>query len=306
MPFRRSIIAILACIAMPACSSTQSAFVEGGAQASRRDFAAKGGAVIYVADYQNSAIEIYSQKGGNPSPLGSVTVGVNFPGRIAVDGKGTLYVTNHGNNSVTEYAKGGSAPSASLTSGIDGPNAISVDQKGNVYVGESANNTIVAFKAGSIKPTLKITSFSQPTGLTNDAENNLYVAWTDAGNVGHVSRCPALRSKCRDLGITIGAAGDVKLDSGGNLVLTDQQHQMINIYAPGTTTPARSYDIDPHDPYAIALDAKDQTLYVADTSDELVLRLKYSNGKQLGTITKGLTTTFGVAASPAQKPGPPF
>src|SRR5271166_2225507 len=142
--------------------------------------------LVYASDYTGSAILIYPQDVNNPGPIGEIVDGISTPHGIAVDAAGTLYVTNQGSNTLTEYPAGSTSPSVTLSNGISKPSDVSVDSNGTVYISESANNKILEFKVGSTSPDLTITTLSRPDGLTNDRKNNLYVTSNTSAPQGSI------------------------------------------------------------------------------------------------------------------------
>jgi DNA-binding beta-propeller fold protein YncE len=269
--------------------------------------AAKTKPVIYVSDNTANAIQIYPQGQSDPAPIGEITDGISAPLGNFVDAKGTLYVANHGNNTVTEYPKGQMSPSVTLSSGISGPISVAVDRKGDVAVGEFTSATILEFPAGSSTPSVTITLLTYPEALTFDRSGHLYAAWnanTGSGLTGHVSKCEHMRAVCADRGITEGESGGLVLDKTGNLVLGDQTNAALNIYAPGAISPTRTIPTSGADPYKFELDKAQKTLYVADINHGVIVVYDYATGGQLGTISNGLQSAWGVSLSPAAKYGP--
>ncbi|MGA8475223.1 MAG: hypothetical protein WB681_09155 [Candidatus Cybelea sp.] len=268
--------------------------------------AARTKPLIYVSDYDASAIEIYPQGKSNPSPIGAITESIGGPLGNFVDAHGTLYVANGSNNTVTEYPRGSTSPSVTLSTGISGPISVAVDSKGTVAVGEFANQTILEFPAGSSSPTVTITLLTYPEGLAFDRSRHLYAAWNQnsSGFVGRVSRCQRLQNICVDRGITEGQSGGLAIDESGDLILGDQTNQAINIYAPGATTPTRTISTAGHDPYKFALNKSEKRLYVADINNGQVITYDYATGSQTGTISTGLQSAWGVSLDPPAKYGP--
>lgn len=111
--------------------------------------AARTKPLIYVSDFSANTIEIYGQNATNPSPVGTITDGIDGPLGNFVDVKGTLYVANANNNTVTEYPAGSTSPSVTLSSGINHPISIAVDLSGDVAVGEFSSNEILEFPAAA-------------------------------------------------------------------------------------------------------------------------------------------------------------
>lgn len=267
--------------------------------------AAKIKPLVYVSDFSANAVLVYPQGRTNPAPIGKITTGISGPLGNFVDAHGTLYVANSSNNTVTEYPRGSTSPSVTLSTGINAPTTVAVDRKGTVAVGEFVNQEILEFPAGSSTPTVTITLLTYPEGMAFDYARHLYAAWNQnagSGLNGHVSKCERLKAVCADQGIVEGQSGGLALDSTGNILLGDQTHNAINIYAPGVTSPSRTITMLGHDPYKFALDKAEKTLYVADIETSVVLTYDYATGQQTGTISNGLKSAWGVALSPA----PPY
>lgn len=89
---------------------------------------------------------------GSKSPSRTITNGVVSPVGIAVDGVGTLYVTNDTENNVEEYRSTQSKPFQTITQGLKLPVAVTVDKKGYLYVSNLASSIVAEFQPGSIMP----------------------------------------------------------------------------------------------------------------------------------------------------------
>lgn len=261
--------------------------------------------LVYVSDNSANAIQIYAQGASNPSPIGEITDGISAPLGSFVDRHGTLYVANSGNSTVTEYPAGSTSPSVTLSTGLNFPISVAVDHYGNVAVGEFAQGAILEFPAGSTTAKTTITLLTKPEGLAFDNRNHLWAAWNEGSTLqGHISKCQHFKAVCTDQGITEGQSGGLALDRAGNRILGDITNQIINIYAPGSTSPTRTISLAGHYPVKFALDQHEKTLYVADYNSASVLLYDYASGTQTGAISSGLESAWGVALSPAAKPGP--
>ncbi len=268
--------------------------------------AARTQPVVYVSDNSANAIEIYPQR-ANSSPIGQITDGISAPLGNFVDQNGTLYVANIGNNTVTEYPKGSTTPSVTLSNDISGPITVAADRSGDVAVGEFASSTILEFPAGSSNPSVTITLLTQPEGLAFDRNGHLYAAWnvnTGSKLIGHVSKCEQMKALCSERPMTEGESGGLVLDSGRDIALGDQTNHVINVYAPHATSPTRTIAMSGHDPYKFELNQREKKLYVADIANNDVLIFDYATGTQVGTISSGLHSAWGVSLSPAAKDGP--
>jgi hypothetical protein len=267
----------------------------------------KSSAVVYVSDYSGNRIEIYPQGVTNPSPIGEITDGISAPLGNFVDDKGTLYVANSGDGTVTEYTKGSTSPSVTLSDGISGPISVAADRQGNVAVGEFAAGTILEFAAGRSSPTVTITLLTYPEGLAFDRSGHLYAAWnvnTGSALVGHLSRCERMSAVCVDRGITEGESGGLALDKHGDAILGDQSNQVVNIYSPNASSPSRTISVTAHSPYKFELNRSEKQLYIADNLHAQVLVYDYTSGLPVSTISTGLESAWGVSLSPAAKDGP--
>jgi DNA-binding beta-propeller fold protein YncE len=86
---------------------------------------------------------------------------------IAVDAKGTLYVTNPPFNTVVEYKAGQSSPFQTITAGLDYPVALTLNETGKLFVSNLRSNNVIEYAPGSTTPLQKSISKSsaQPEGL---------------------------------------------------------------------------------------------------------------------------------------------
>jgi DNA-binding beta-propeller fold protein YncE len=264
---------------------------------------------IFVSDYLANTIQLYDDQGNAVTPAGVITRGVDGPLGTAVDQTGRLYVTNLIANTLAEYVPGSTVPTVILTSGIDGPMNVAVDARGDIAVGQYANHqsSIVEFKSGDEHLSVRIVSLTYPAGVVFDANRLLWVAWNVQGNnglVGHVSTCKLFAVHCTNTGITIGQTGGIAIDSAGDLLLGDQTHSVIDVFAPGATKPFRKIRTTSHDPYGFAFDSSERKIYVADYTSGTIVIYNFSTGQEVGTIAQGLTSAWGVSLSPPADYGP--
>jgi len=307
-----AIVAVAAATALAACaggagSRPSSAGLTPALSSTRHGWlspAAKTQSIVFVSDNNANAIDIYPAGRNNPSPIGQITDGISAPLGNFVDGNGTLYVANHGNNTITEYPKGSTTPSVTLSSGINGPISVAADSSGDVAVGEFSQQTILEFPAGSSSPTVTITLLTYPEGLVFDKSRHLFAAWNEGSPfAGHVSKCQRMRAVCVDQGIVEGESAGLTLDLAGDIVLGDQANHVINVYPPHSTMPSRSISVPGGDPIKFALDKREKKIYVADYINDKVEIYNYTTGTQFGTISTGLQSAWGVSVSPAAKYG---
>jgi hypothetical protein len=132
---------------------------------------------LYVANNGNSTVTEYPF--GQTSPSVTLSGGnLEFPNGIAVNKKGTVYVTSGasaGSCYVLVYPKGSSSPSAQIN-GFNLPVGLAVDNGGNLYVGDALQNVVWEVPKGSTTPSaLNLTGLDDPTGVAIDPADNLWV-----------------------------------------------------------------------------------------------------------------------------------
>lgn len=249
---------------------------------------------VYIADEGTKSIKIYPESVDNPSPCGTITNGIDTPGFIYVDTRGTLYVPNIGNNTVTEYPRNQTVPSVTLT-GLADPERVFVGSDGTLYVSEPGPNEVLEFAPGAASPTRTI-SIPFPLGVATDNCNNLYVVYAPSFN-SFVMEFKPRATTGKELGIVNPGANDIKLTKNGDIVLGNQRANFsIDIYPPGKTKPSRSIAV-PVQPQELAFNQSETLLYVATFSPGVNV-YDFQTGAQVGTFNKGLTGSIGVALDP--------
>jgi hypothetical protein len=200
---------------------------------------------VYVAD------RTATRKGGLIAVFGSGAAGVK---RYISDGiddpltlgfhSGDLYVGN-AVGSVTEYTASGSSPIRIIKSGVHHPRAFAFDRSGNLYVANGLihatskhTGSVAIYAPGSTVP-LRIVrnGIDDPLALAMGATGNLFVANFEANTVtvyapGSSSISRTLKTEYPPRALAIGPNGDVYVG----------ETQLIEVFAPGGTVPARSID----------------------------------------------------------------
>jgi sugar lactone lactonase YvrE len=209
---------------------------------------------LFVADVANNVL-LYTANINeqNPPLLGQITEGVTRSVGICF-ANGTLYVVNSGGSraSVAEYHRGSSSPFATITSGLDTPDACTVDRDGNLYVddGGAGHPLIQMYPAGSstpgktidLPPTGRATA---PGGLVLNRRGVLFVSiFTAESETATVFRIDRGSSKAKNLHLQqLPAGGALGIDNAGNLY-TGGHEGDVAIYAPGGTTPSRTFALN--------------------------------------------------------------
>jgi hypothetical protein len=185
---------------------------------------------------------MYDPKTPNPSPEGSISDGMNYPVGLAVDKKGTLYVSNEGNSTITIYPPGQSSPSLTISTGLDSNYGIAVDSKRDVFVTNLGNDTVVGYKAGAASPfeTIDFSNLGQPVGLAADSKDNVWVA-CDSSNA--IFMIPAGSSKPQNSNFS-DVAGPIGISFGKRDVTYvanfGAKPSAVEIYTYGSTSPSGS------------------------------------------------------------------
>jgi hypothetical protein len=110
-------------------------------------------------------------------PSGTPTVNtfaagaLDYPGGIAFDAAGDLYVTNLGNDTISKVTPTGTV--STFVSGLSG--ALTIDAAGNLYVA-SGQSTISKVTPGGAVSTFVSSGLNYPVALACDAAGNLYAA----------------------------------------------------------------------------------------------------------------------------------
>ena len=256
--------------------------------------------ILFIADLENNVVEMYNPKVPNPTPEGSITTGINNPGELAVDKKGTLYVANIGNNTITEYPKGQTSPSVTIADGLSSPEGVAVDSKGDVFASNLGNNTVVGYLPGqtSAYETINFGSLGQPVGIAIDGKDNLWVA-TDTTN--SVYEIPAGSSTPQNANLTgLSGPGGVAFGTNDVMYVSTFNGANVQIYAYGTTNPRKTIinGIEYLGPTLNGFTAAG-TFFQSNQFDNVV-GYKKGQTSPFSTIT-GLTDPLGIASSPLVK-----
>ena len=272
------------------------------AQAGSRD-----GAVVLADAAGNVLAAAYLQGTGmGPqvefSPGIETTVGIStlsFPFGIAVDGSGTIYVTDTGNNRVAKetYSAGNYAVSIVPTSKLVSPSGIAVDGSGNVYVVDTGSNRVLkeTYSSGTYSETVVPTStLSFPGAVAADGSGNVYIA--DSGN-NRVLLETLTSSGYNESILPTSSLGDpsgVAVDGSGNVYIadTDNNRIVVETLASGKYTESTVPTSSLSNPFGVAVDGIGN-LYIADS---------YNNRVLMETLSSGIYTESVVPTSAVNAP----
>ena len=236
----------------------------------------------YVADVNNHAIRKITLAGavvttfaGMMGTLGSadgagVEARFKTPFGVATDSADNVYVTDFGNHTLRKITSLGVVSTLAGTPGSMGsadgigaigrfnlPRGVSTDSVGNVYVVDTENHTLrkitpvgeVSTLAGmvgiygSADGTGAAASFNNPSGLTTDSADNIYVADTGNNTLRKITTASAVSTFVGMAGVSgsangIGAAASfynptgVTTDSAGNIYVADINNHTLRKITP--------------------------------------------------------------------------
>ena len=164
---------------------------------------------------RNDRIQKFNSSGPS-SPNGEAPVLANgqftFPGSIATDSSGNVYVADSASNRIKKFGPSGNflakwGSSGSGNGQFSGPAGVATDSSGHVYVADYGNHRIEKFSSsGSFltkwgSPGSGDGQFRYPQGVAADSSGNVYVA--DTGN----HRIEKFRQVPPDTAIVSGPSG---------------------------------------------------------------------------------------------------
>ena len=169
-----------------------------------------------------------------PRPTALPFSGLTYPGGLAVNATGDVFLTDYGNDRVLKVAAGSTEQTVLPFTGLHKPGPVAVDAAGNVYV--SDRKRVVKLAAGSHEQSvLPFTGLVNVDGVGVDGAGNVYAAdWADAK--GRVVKLAAGSNEQTVLPFTgLGAANALAVDSAGNVYVTDSPNNRVLKVAAGAT-----------------------------------------------------------------------
>ena len=157
--------------------------------------------------------------------LFTVGSGFNTPQQVAIDGAGTLYVTDTGTRTVLEIPEGCAASSCqrTLDGGFAAPYGIAVDGAGNLYVTDVGINRVLELPLGCTSSACEIpigSGWNDPNAIALDSAGNVFVV--DQGHqrvervaAGAAGQTTVVSDLPFSAGIAVDAAGDLFVSDFG-------------------------------------------------------------------------------------------
>jgi YVTN family beta-propeller protein len=237
--------------------------------------------MVYLADGSNqiSVINMATQSV-------SFVNAPNSPAGLALSPDGTkLYVLSQSNNTVSVFNTATMAAEATLPTG-DYPEAVAADPTGNsYYVANQGSNSISIYDATTNTHIKDLSVGSYPSALAFfPASHLLFVANSSSSSVTVISTTTftvlgTFATQLDPIGLAVSPSG--------YLYVASPASNTVTVY---TTTGTQVAQISGFDyPYAMAVDAQHNTLYVAnDTDNGTVTVVNLANNQVVTTIPVGV------------------
>jgi sugar lactone lactonase YvrE len=206
-----------------------------------------------------------------------VGAGFTSPQQIAIDGTGTLYVTDVGTNMVVEIPQGCTATNCQtmLDGGFNQPGGVAVDGAGNLFVVDSGNNRVVELPFGCTKSACEISigsGWSNPGAIALDSAGNVFVV--DFGN-HRVERVAAGGGAQTTVVSDLQSSYGIAVDAPGDLFVSDYSNQQIfEVPAGGGAQRIIAGGLD--HPYGITLDASGNVYFSQSGSHDVIREINRS------------------------------
>ncbi len=254
------------------------------------------GSYVYVADTQNSRIQIWNRAlTARVGSFGSVGTGVgqfNQPNGLAVDrAAARLFVADTYNNRIVvlgvNNGTGALTYQTSIVSVVafDRPRGVAVNSTGTVYVANTLGNNIQVFSPDFTQAGF-IWGFYEPQGVAVDAGGRVYVADTKDDLIAVYE---GDGTWVADYGTSGSGAGqfsrpaDVQIGIGGRVYVADMNNHRLQVFRSdmthlGTFAPPNgqmgSAVGQLRFPQGVYPSPDDNTVYIADTWNHRVQRMK--------------------------------
>jgi serine/threonine-protein kinase len=224
---------------------------------------------LYIS-IQNMYGKVLKLPAGSSRPTELPFSGLNRPRGVAVDGTGTVYVSDS-DNQVVKLAAGSDNQEVLPFTNLNRPEGVAVDAGGTVYVADRGNDRVVKLAVGADSETvLPFDGLSHPDGVAVDNLGNVYVTDTDNNRV---LKLPNWSSDQIVLPFTgIAAPWGIAVDDDGSVYVTEHDKNKVVKLAAGSVIPAVLPFTGLNTPLGVAVD-KNGNVYVADRGGERVVTL---------------------------------
>ncbi|MCQ6958253.1 DUF2341 domain-containing protein [Mucilaginibacter aquariorum] len=220
----------------------------------------------------------------NYGPATTISVTSSGPSNIAVDAAGNFYVANYNNGTISKYNAAGTSLGNYGTGApaLSSPIAMVFDSFGNGYVVNSTGGTVYKYNSAGVYQSTILSGLSNPTGITIDASNNLYISTINDNFIrkystaGGAALLTITTNVSDPTGVAVDAAGNIY--SLNNLTGNVTKYNAAGTYQSTVLTGFSG-------PWAIYLDNADN-FYIGDSGSN---RVRVYN--KAGTLLKNLTVS---------------
>jgi len=236
---------------------------------------------IIVADRANNSIRKVTAEGVVTTIFGDGSIGfadgdpsvakLNYPWKVCVDKDGNIFIADNRNHAIRKISTDGLMSTVAGTGAagyVDGPGAeaqfnlptdVAVDNNGVLYVADNGNHrirkitpdgvvsTVAGGAAGFADGDLATALFRNPSGLTVDADGNIYVADRLNHRIRKIDVASGKVSTVAGAGTTgtrDGLASEaqfnnpygIEVDTDGSIVVADLSNSKIRLIENGSVT----------------------------------------------------------------------
>jgi DNA-binding beta-propeller fold protein YncE len=229
-----------------------------------------------------------------PAPVTTlVGSGLYYPGGVAVDGAGNVYIANSGSNAIEQWAAPNGPVTTLVGSGLNYPCGVAVDGAGNVYIADESNQAIKEWVAVSNTVTTLVSSgLNWPCGVAVDGAGNVYIA--DSGNSA-IKQWAAPNGPVTTLvGSGLNSPCGVAVDGAGNVYIADTETNAIEQWAAPNGPVTTLVGSGLYYPNGVAVDGAGN-VYIADSGNSAVKKWVAVSNTINTLVSSGLNSPNGVA-----------
>ncbi|MGA7354438.1 MAG: hypothetical protein WBW76_03315 [Candidatus Cybelea sp.] len=264
-------------------------------------------ALLYISDYNNSVLDVYSYPA--LKMVGQVT-GLSNPDGLCNDKKGNIWAANNTGSNLAEYKHGGTSPISTVTDSNNYPVSCSVDPvsgnlaASNIFTFSGGQGSVAVYAKAKGSPTLyQDADLHYVYFVGYDNKGNLFADGENASGIFKFAELAKGSSTLKTIALsggTITFPGTIRWD-GKNVAVGDQEYQGQATTAvdqtnggggqiTGTTVLSGSVDVVG---YAI-----DKTVLIgADAGLAEVELFKYPAGGPATKTITGFSAPYGAAVS---------
>jgi sugar lactone lactonase YvrE len=244
---------------------------------------------LWVVDSDNSRVRLFDPNGGflgGWGGNGSGKFAFKTPAALAVS-RNNLYVADTWNHRVVRFTTAGEWKSSAA--GFMGPRGVAVGPDGSVWVTDTGNSRVLKYDSALENPqTIGVAGtepgkFKSPVGIAISESGNVYVS--DAGNrrIQVLDKNGKYLSSVNIPWLEQAWEARIETDPNGMLYVSyPDGSQVVSFDRSGA--PGRNWNADDSGqkflrPVGLALDHKQNILYVIDTASHKVLKVSLSARK---------------------------